>query len=60
LTEHPVANWDEMEEAWLFEKLTGLPRKLLPHREPEKMRFEDHGKVRITGSKEALQRLRPN
>jgi hypothetical protein len=48
-----------MEQAWLFEKLTGLPRKLLPHREPGKplARFEDHGKVRITGTKEAVQQL---
>lgn len=59
LTNSPVENWDKMEEAWLFEKLTGLPRKLLPHGDSAKplARFEDHGKVRVTGSKEALQRL---
>lgn len=52
-----------MEEDWLFEHLTGLPRKLnksvdpgtdqpLPH-------FEDHGIVTVEGNAEAIKRINP-
>ena len=49
----------EIENAWLFSKLTGLPRDCFPYEEgagkhPD---FEKVGKVRITGSPEAIPHL---
>jgi len=55
----PVDNADEVELAWLFEKITGLPRELVPRRRDIKRlaRLEDHATVRVTGSEEALRKL---
>lgn len=46
----------EIESAWLFSKLTGLPRDCFPYREAthKHPNFEEIGKVRITGSPEAI------
>ena len=54
-----IANSNEMEHAWLFEKLTGLGRDLYPRREDFKNlpSLEDYASVRVTGNKEATQKL---
>ncbi len=50
---------DEFETAWLFEKLTGLSRKLCPDRRDLKKpgKFEALAIVRVTGNEEAKKRL---
>ena len=55
----PVDGSVELESAWLFEKITGLPRNLYPHGDGPKTvaRLEDHATVRVTGSKDALQQF---
>jgi hypothetical protein len=48
-------NTDEIEKAWLFEKITGLPRNLYPWNERNKKHLclEDLATVRVTGNEEA-------
>lgn len=50
----------EIESAWLFTKLTGLPRDCFPYQEASRKHpnFEKIGKIRISGSPEAIRHLR--
>jgi len=52
-------DFNQMKNAWLFEKLTGLSRQLFPRRPDIKRlgRMEDYATVRVTGSDEAVRRL---
>jgi hypothetical protein len=52
-------DYDEIERAYLFEKILGMSRALYPAREDTVKldRFEEHGTVRIDGSKDAVRRL---
>lgn len=52
--ENPPPTAPEMEAAWLFEKTTGLPRRLFPAREETRPapRLEDFAKVTVEGSVE--------
>lgn len=53
------AHQDEIEKAWLFERTTGLPRKLYPQREDGQpiAKLEELAVVRVDGSAEAAKRF---
>jgi hypothetical protein len=59
---NPVDDVDQIELAWLFEKITGLPRDLYPRRRDIKRlaRLEDRAAVQVSGSDEALRKLSSN
>lgn len=56
---NPPSTGDESEEAYLFEKLTGLPRKLYPVNYPEAKpkRLEDIAKITVTGTPQGVKLL---
>jgi hypothetical protein len=55
------SNGDESEEAYLFEKLTGLPRKIYAPDYPEAkpQRLEAIAKITVSGDREAVRKLSP-
>jgi len=61
LIHHPVSGWDEMEQAFFFEKLMKIPRALFPKESDEKalQRLEDVTRITVTGDPEAVKRLSP-
>jgi hypothetical protein len=52
----------DIESAYLFEKLTGIPRRYFPIREDAKppRRFEDFGTVNAEGSEAITRRFAPD
>ena len=55
-TKLPFVDSDQIEKAWLFEKITGLPRRLYPSRGSVSFnsRLEDFASVAIQGNAEAV------
>ena len=51
----------QLEEPYLFEKLTGLPRDFYPDEEDSKLkdRIESKAKIKVTGTKEGIKLLSP-
>ena len=59
LTAEGMGNWDLSEQAWFFQKLTGLPRHVFRTREGgPTLRLENYATVKVDGSAEASRRLR--
>ena len=58
---NPSSVSDESDEAYLFEKLTGLPRDLYPVDYPEAKpkRLEEVAKITVTGNPEGIKKLAP-